>query len=67
MDTPVCDGSIGAFWSSGSGLMGGPCFEVQLLLLTVVILQRPKTQKKNSINYHLMRLYPKIIGPHKRK
>ena len=27
--------------------------------------QRPKTGKKNTINYHLMRLYPKIRGPTK--
>ena len=27
--------------------------------------QRPKTGKKNTINYHLMRLYPKIKGPTK--
>lgn len=28
--------------------------------------QRDKNQKKNNINYHLSRMYPKIIGPHKR-
>ncbi len=28
--------------------------------------QKPKMQKKNTINYHLMRLYPKIRGPFKR-
>ena len=27
--------------------------------------QRPQTGKKNTINYHLMRLYPKIKGPTK--
>ncbi|KAL1604393.1 40S ribosomal protein mrp10 [Nothophoma quercina] len=27
---------------------------------------RDKNQKKNNINYHLSRMYPKIIGPHKR-
>ena len=29
-------------------------------------MQRDKNQKKNNINYHLSRMYPKIIGPHKR-
>ena len=29
-------------------------------------IQRPKSQKKNTINYHLMRLYPKIVAPHKK-
>ena len=30
-------------------------------------LQRPKTVKKNTINYHLSRMYPNIVGPRKRK
>jgi hypothetical protein len=29
--------------------------------------QRPKTVKKNTINYHLSRMYPNIVGPRKRK
>ncbi|CAG8958270.1 hypothetical protein HYFRA_00000625 [Hymenoscyphus fraxineus] len=29
--------------------------------------QRPKIQKKNTINHHLSRMYPKISGPRKRK
>jgi hypothetical protein len=29
--------------------------------------QRPKTVKKNNINYHLSRMYPNIVGPRKRK
>jgi hypothetical protein len=28
--------------------------------------QRNPNQKKNNINYHLSRMYPKIVGPHKR-
>jgi hypothetical protein len=28
--------------------------------------QRNPNVKKNTINYHLSRMYPKIIGPHKR-
>ena len=28
--------------------------------------QRDLNQKKNNINYHLSRMYPKIKGPHKR-
>lgn len=30
-------------------------------------MQKPTVQKKSTINYHLSRLYPKLIGPHKRK
>lgn len=29
-------------------------------------MQRDKNQGKNNINYHLSRMYPKIVGPHKR-
>jgi hypothetical protein len=36
-------------------------------ILIKVPLQRPKNTKKNTINYHLSRMYPNIIGPHKRK
>ena len=28
--------------------------------------QKSQGEKKNTINYHLSRMYPKIIGPHKR-
>lgn len=35
------------------------------LLLRAV--QRPKAQKKNTINYHLSRLYPMMSGPQKKK
>ena len=31
----------------------------------LVGMQRPKAQKKNTINYHLMRLYPRISPPRK--
>lgn len=30
-------------------------------------IQKPKTNKKNTINYHLMRMYPKVVGPKKRE
>ena len=35
--------------------------------LTLTLLQKAGQTKKSSINYHLSRLYPQIIGPHKRK
>ena len=34
--------------------------------VNLTTLQRNPNQKKNNINYHLSRMYPKIIGPHKR-
>ncbi|KAL2821351.1 hypothetical protein BDW59DRAFT_110204 [Aspergillus cavernicola] len=30
-------------------------------------LQKPKTKKTNSINYHMMRMYPKVVGPKKKQ
>lgn len=29
--------------------------------------QKPPKAAKNQVNYHLSRLYPKIVGPRKRK
>lgn len=28
--------------------------------------QKSQGEKKNTINYHLMRMYPKVVGPQKR-
>ena len=28
-------------------------------------MQRPKTKKTSNINYHLARMYPKLVGPTK--
>lgn len=39
------------------------CLEIVLMPFK---LQRPKNQKKNTINYHLSRMYPNIVGPRKR-
>lgn len=35
--------------------------------LTIFSKQKSGTKKKNTINYHLSRLYPKLSGPQKRK
>lgn len=32
----------------------------------LMLSQRNQDQRKNNINYHLSRMYPNIIGPHKR-
>lgn len=31
-----------------------------------VAVQKPKSEKRNTVNYHLMRMYPKVVGPKKR-
>lgn len=41
--------------------------ESLLLTLPCFVQQKPKDNSKNKINQHLSRLYPQIVGPHKRK
>lgn len=28
--------------------------------------QKSQEKKKNTVNYHLMRMYPKVVGPRKK-
>jgi hypothetical protein len=37
------------------------------VLTTSLLVQKPKGNKKNTINYHLMRMYPKVVGPQKKE
>jgi hypothetical protein len=37
------------------------------MLTTNLLVQKPKGNKKNTINYHLMRMYPKVVGPQKKE
>ncbi|OCK80370.1 mitochondrial ribosomal protein 10 [Lepidopterella palustris CBS 459.81] len=55
---------LGCWASSGYSVQG--CAQVEQQLRACMDAPRPTTQKKNTINYHLSRMYPKIIGPHKR-
>jgi len=52
MDTKVC---MSMCHGSEGGMLTGPG------------KQKKVQQPKNTINYHLSRFYPKLIGPHKRK
>ncbi|KAI4795853.1 hypothetical protein E4T44_11322 [Aureobasidium sp. EXF-8845] len=56
--------STGCWASSGYTAQGCAALEQQLR----ACMDAPKAgqTKKSSINYHLSRLYPQIIGPHKR-
>lgn len=29
--------------------------------------QKSQGKKKNTVNYHLMRMYPKVVGPRKKE
>ncbi|EKG13044.1 Ribosomal protein MRP10 mitochondrial [Macrophomina phaseolina MS6] len=55
---------LGCWASQGYSVAG--CSAVEQQLRACMDAPRPKAQKKNSINYHLSRMYPKIVGPHKR-
>ncbi|KAK8215309.1 40S ribosomal protein mrp10 [Zalaria obscura] len=56
---------LGCWASSGYTTQG--CAALEQQLRACMDAPRPKQQKKSTINYHLSRLYPQIIGPHKRK
>lgn len=36
------------------------------MLMILFFIQKPKNKKKNTINYHLARFYPKLVGPRKK-
>ncbi|KXG53605.1 Ribosomal protein MRP10, mitochondrial [Penicillium griseofulvum] len=50
--------------SAGYGAEGCAALEAQLRKC----MDAPKSreQKKNTVNYHLMRMYPKVVGPRKK-
>ncbi|OQD75258.1 hypothetical protein PENDEC_c008G01806 [Penicillium decumbens] len=55
----------GHCWASqGYGVQGCAGLEAQLRKC----MDAPKSQekKKNTVNYHLMRMYPKVVGPRKK-
>ncbi|KAI9800637.1 MAG: hypothetical protein M1825_003959 [Sarcosagium campestre] len=58
--------SVLTCWASAGHTTAG-CAEIENQLRRCMDGPANLSQKKNSINYHLSRLYPKIIGPHKRK
>ncbi|KAF6221480.1 hypothetical protein HO133_002336 [Letharia lupina] len=56
--------SVLGCWAS-SGNVAAHCQHLEQSLRACMDAPREKTGKKNTINYHLMRLYPKIKGPTK--
>ncbi|CAE6995947.1 37s ribosomal protein mitochondrial protein [Pyrenophora teres f. teres] len=64
--TGTCaDMSITGCWaSSGYSVQG--CALLEQKLRQCMDAPRNPNQKKNNINFHLSRMYPKIVGPHKR-
>ncbi|KAF2724771.1 mitochondrial ribosomal protein 10 [Polychaeton citri CBS 116435] len=56
---------LGCWASQGYTTQG--CAALEQQLRACMDARKPGDIKKNNINYHLSRMYPKIIGPHKRK
>ncbi|RMZ74555.1 37S ribosomal MRP10 mitochondrial [Pyrenophora seminiperda CCB06] len=60
----VMSSVLGCWASSGYSVQG--CALLEQKLRQCMDAPRNPNQKKNNINYHLSRMYPKIVGPHKR-
>ncbi|KAL4778954.1 hypothetical protein BJX76DRAFT_107951 [Aspergillus varians] len=52
-------------WASSGPKEG--CVALEQQLRECMDTQKPKGTKRNAINYHLMRMYPKVVGPKKKK
>ncbi|KAF2154055.1 mitochondrial ribosomal protein 10 [Myriangium duriaei CBS 260.36] len=55
-----------ACWAS-SGHAAQACALLEQQLRACMDAPRPNAQRKSSINYHLGRFYPQIVGPTKKK
>ncbi|GAB1216392.1 hypothetical protein ATERTT37_005606 [Aspergillus terreus] len=53
-------------WAS-SGYTAEGCAALEQQLRQCMDAPKPKGNKKNTINYHLMRMYPKVVGPKKKE
>ncbi|CAI7584628.1 unnamed protein product [Penicillium palitans] len=60
----VMSSMLNCWASAGYGAEGCAALEAQLRKC----MDAPKSreQKKNTVNYHLMRMYPKVVGPRKK-
>ncbi|KAI9792854.1 MAG: hypothetical protein M1833_001013 [Piccolia ochrophora] len=58
--------SVLTCWASSGYSISG-CAQIEQQLRICMDAPKPPKQRKNTINYHLARLYPQLIGPHKRK
>ncbi|KAH8819933.1 hypothetical protein F5884DRAFT_762204 [Xylogone sp. PMI_703] len=58
--------SVLTCWASAGYNVAG-CAALESQLRACMDAPRPQQQNKNTINYHLSRMYPKIVGPRKRK
>ncbi|PGH19850.1 hypothetical protein AJ80_03767 [Polytolypa hystricis UAMH7299] len=56
--------SVLTCWASSRFSVEG-CFQVEQQLRACVDAKSTKTTHKSTINYHLMRMFPKMSGPRK--
>ncbi|KAI5273873.1 hypothetical protein E4T47_02922 [Aureobasidium subglaciale] len=63
---PVLTHALSGCWAS-SGYTAQGCAALEQQLRACMDAPKAASSGKSSINYHLSRLYPQIIGPHKRK
>ncbi|KAM0693389.1 hypothetical protein Q7P36_006643 [Cladosporium allicinum] len=61
----VMSSVLGCWASSGQAAAG--CANLENALRACMDSRKPTDHTKNKINQHLSRLYPQIVGPHKRK
>ncbi|KAJ4360598.1 40S ribosomal protein mrp10 [Didymosphaeria variabile] len=57
---------LGCWASSGQAAAAQGCAQLEQRLRQCMDAPRDTNPKKNNINYHLSRMYPNIVGPHKR-
>ncbi|KAF1984223.1 mitochondrial ribosomal protein 10 [Aulographum hederae CBS 113979] len=62
---PLMSSVLGCWASSGFSITG--CAQLEQALRLCMDQKRNTSTQKNNINYHLSRMYPKIVGPHKKK
>ncbi|KAI5300361.1 hypothetical protein KEM55_003829 [Ascosphaera atra] len=54
-------------WASQGKTNPGACAAIEEQLRACTDKKRPQNQHTNPVNYHLMRMFPKISGPRKKK
>ncbi|CAG7923616.1 unnamed protein product [Penicillium olsonii] len=52
-------------WAS-AGYAAEGCAALEAQLRKCMDDPKSREQKKNTVNYHLMRMYPKVVGPRKK-
>ncbi|KAG5294628.1 mitochondrial 37S ribosomal protein YmS-T [Histoplasma ohiense] len=57
--------SVLSCWASNRSATSG-CFALEQQLRTCMDNGKPQRKGKSTINYHLMRMFPKISGPRKK-